>query len=99
MARRRQNPEAMFQSAVIAAAKLHGWMHYHTYDSRRSVAGFPDLVLVRGKRLIFAELKANDNSHPSAAQQEWINALVRTGSCEVYVWRPSNWDGVVELLK
>ena len=99
MGRGRQGPEARFQSAVIALATLRGWKHYHTYDSRRSVAGFPDLVLVRREQLIFAELKANDNSHPSAEQTEWLEALRRTGSCEVFVWRPSDWDRIAEILQ
>ena len=46
--------EKEFQRLVVDYATLHGWMHYHTHDSRRSTPGFPDLVLVR-ERIIFAE--------------------------------------------
>jgi hypothetical protein len=49
--------ERSFQGAVIELAQLGGFLAYHTYDSRRSAKGFPDLVLVRGERLLFAELE------------------------------------------
>ena len=41
--------ESDFQRAVIEMARLHGWLVYHTHDSRRSAPGFPDLVLVQGR--------------------------------------------------
>jgi hypothetical protein len=71
---RKIGPEEAFQDQVLEIAALYRWRAYHTYDSRHSVAGFPDLVLVRGPELIFAELKAQ-NGRISAAQQEWINDL------------------------
>ena len=39
--------EAELQRNVLSLAAMTGWLAYHTYDSRRSQAGFPDLVLVR----------------------------------------------------
>ena len=61
--------EAELQKAVIAAARAQGWRvaHFRPAQVRpgRYVtpvdadgAGFPDLVLCRGDRLVFAELKA-----------------------------------------
>ena len=44
-------------AAVIDLARLRRWLCYHTHDSRHSAAGFPDLLLVRGRRLMAAELK------------------------------------------
>ena len=35
--------EKKFQSQVVRIAKVFGWLCYHTYDSRRSEPGFPDL--------------------------------------------------------
>ena len=35
--------EKGFQAAVVELARLRGWLVYHTYDSRRSAKGFPDL--------------------------------------------------------
>lgn len=63
-------------------------MAYHTHDSRRSEPGFPDLVLVKGTRLIFAELKA-DTGRVSPAQQRWLDALGATS--RAVVWRPRDW--------
>ena len=46
--------EKQVQSAILDVARLLGWRVYHTFDSRKSEAGFPDLVLVRD-RVIYAE--------------------------------------------
>ncbi len=90
--------EKAFQADVIKFARKNGWKHYHTYDSRRSAKGFPDLVLVRGGRLIFAELKsATGRMMPD--QEEWIAALSRVGPIEVYLWRPSDWPQIVAILE
>ncbi len=40
--------EADFQGQVVELAQLHRWHVYHTFDSRRSHAGFPDLLLLKG---------------------------------------------------
>ena len=64
-------------------------------------AGFPDLVLVRGSRLIFAELKIGKNK-PTPEQDGWIQALfdARAGSpsIEVHVWRPEQWSQILVTL-
>ena len=97
--------EEEFQQQVIELATLRGWRHYHTHDSRRSAEGFPDLVLVRPAtlqggfdgRIIFAEIKAQ-KGRPSAEQRAWLAVLADTGKVEVYVWRPSDFDQIVEIL-
>lgn len=70
--------EEQLQAAIIEAAVALGWLVYHTYDSRRSREGFPDLTLVDRRtyrpRLIFAELKA-EAGLLSDAQLEWGAAL------------------------
>jgi hypothetical protein len=87
--------EKQLQDAVLAMARHLGWRCYHTYDSRRSDAGFPDLVLVRGRRLLVAELK-RDGLGPGEHQQRWLTALADTPA-EVHVWRPANWrNGDIE---
>jgi hypothetical protein len=80
--------EKQLQTHIVRAAKLMRWGVYHTFDARRSEAGFPDLVMVRGRRLIFAELK-RENGRTTPAQKAWIEALHNVA--EVYEWRPSNW--------
>lgn len=89
--------EKDLQDKIIKLARLLGWRVYHTYDSRRSAHGFPDLVLVRRGRLIFAELKT-DKGRITRDQQVWLNDLVATAA-EPYVWRPRDWDQIVETLK
>lgn len=70
----RTESEAAFQQALINFLVALGWRYYHTHRSDRSVPGFPDLVLVRRERLIFAELKA-EKGVVSGPQQEWLDAL------------------------
>ena len=78
------------QPAVRKLAKLFGWEYYHTHDSRKSEAGFPDLVLVRDGRLIFAELK-REKKQPTDDQMKWLNKLSQCENAEVYVWKPSHY--------
>ena len=88
--------ERQFMEQVKELAALCQMRWYHTHDSRRSDPGFPDVVMVRGERLIFAELKA-EKGRVSAAQTFWLDALRATGA-EVYVWRPSDWETIVVTL-
>jgi hypothetical protein len=82
--------EADLQRAVIALAKLRGWLYFHDTDSRRNRAGFPDLVLLhpRTGRLLWVELKAA-NGRLRPEQVVWLDAL-RLGGHEVAVWRPAD---------
>ncbi|WP_293849290.1 VRR-NUC domain-containing protein [uncultured Brevibacterium sp.] len=77
--------EKQLQEHVVALARRLGWLVYHTFDSRKSEAGFPDLVLVRD-RTVFRELKSSSGSL-SPAQQAWVSRLERSG-VDVGVWRP-----------
>lgn len=88
--------EKAWQAKVVETARWRGWLAYHTHDSRRSAAGFPDLVLVRGDRLIFAELKT-DAGKVTPAQNAWLDRL-GDAVPEVYVWRPKDWDAVNACL-
>jgi hypothetical protein len=88
--------ERAWQAKVVEAAKWLGWAVYHTHDSRRSEAGFPDLVLVRDTRLVFAELKSA-SGRTTPAQEAWLLRLHDTGA-EVHVWRPEHWPQVQETL-
>lgn len=72
----RQMSERTLQARVEQMAKATGWLFYHTHRSDRSPAGFPDCVMVRRGRLIFAELKRQaKHAKPSPAQQEWLIKL------------------------
>jgi hypothetical protein len=96
--RPQKREEDHFLRTVTTLARIEGWRYYHTYDSRGSVAGFPDLVLVRRGRLIFAELKTPDAPPPRAAQQDWLADLALCSCAEVFVWRPVDWPQIVRTL-
>ena len=90
--------EAELQANVLELAGRLGWLSYHTHDSRRSAAGFPDLVLVRGDRLVFAELK-RERRYPTPAQRHWLAALAAVTTVSAHLWRPSDWPAIEEELR
>ena len=91
---RRTLTEAQFQQQVLDIAKTLGWKTYHTYDSRRSEAGFPDIVAVSARqgRTIYVELKTQ-TGRMSLAQKDWLRTLATAGN-EVAVWRPADLEDV-----
>jgi hypothetical protein len=89
--------EKQFQGHITELAKLCHWWAYHTHDSRRSEAGFPDLVLVRGSWLVFAEIKVGDNK-PTRKQLACLARLKATGA-NVFIWHPDDWPFIQELLQ
>jgi hypothetical protein len=88
--------EASWQRTVTETAAFLGWLIYHTHDSRHSVSGFPDLVLVR-ERIVYAELKT-ETGKMTAAQRTWQHALVAAEG-EHHVWRPADYHRMVAVLK
>ncbi len=97
--------EAELDGHVKQLAALFGWLRYHTYRSKHSPAGFPDLVLVRPPRVIFAELKRDLGVKGGAAgvgptpdQERWLEALGRCPGVERYLWRPADIDTVAAIL-
>jgi hypothetical protein len=70
--------EKHFQSEVIRLAGECGWTHiYHTYFSKRSETGFPDLFMGhRSGRIVVAELKAQ-KGRVSPQQQDWLDFFDR----------------------
>jgi len=91
--------EKQFLGMVRELAHLHGWLTYHTHDSRRSSAGFPDLILVRVDpegwgELLAVELK-RDGRPLTAAQRQWLKAFQACG-IGGGVWHPSDWP-LIEL--
>ncbi len=89
--------EAELQSLVRDAADLHGWLTYHTHDSRRSDAGFCDLVMVRGNHVLFVELKsATGRLRPD--QVVWMDALAKVDTISSAVVRPADAIAMIERL-
>lgn len=81
--------EADLEAAVEQLARLRGWLVYHTRRSTGSVAGFPDLILLRGERILAVELK-RDGKQPTPAQMAWLTAF-DAAHAETHVWRPKDW--------
>jgi len=98
--------EKEFESQVKELAiKYYGWTYYHTWRSYHSPSGFPDCVLVRidpEPRLIFSELKTDNlkTSQPSFDQWLWLSMLQQLPApVECYLWRPSDFDEIAEILR
>ena len=106
--------EAEFQQQVIQLAKLRGWLVHHTRPARMKVrgvetyrtpiaghAGFPDLVLARRGRVIYAELKAQAGQLRED-QIRWRDAMCppeRQAFCGWFLWRPSDWATIEKVLE
>jgi hypothetical protein len=91
-------PEKAFTRQIADAARLFGWMRYHAWLAVNSPAGWPDEALVRGDRLILAELKAIDGV-PTERQATWLYALAAVPGIEVYLWRPPDLEEIKETLR
>lgn len=99
--------EAQFQRVVIAYAKDRGWLVQHVPPApvrgskhvtpTQGHVGFPDLVLVREPRVIFAELKGAGG--PTEMQQIWLNRLSRCPGVESFLWWPRDWPAVRAALR
>ena len=86
-------PEERLLDRVRVLAKKHGWLCYHTRDSRRSGAGFPDVVCTNGVRIVIAELKSATGKL-TQEQAQWIALLTHTGLVDVRVWKPGDWPEI-----
>lgn len=87
--------EKEWQQQVVKLARTLNWRIYHTFDSRRSQPGFPDLVLVRD-RVIYVELK-RESGRLTDPQHSWLTDL-RDAGAEVYLWRPSDLQAAGQVL-
>lgn len=89
--------EKVFQTRVLDLARLYRLAVYHTYDSRRSNPGFPDLVVVGHHQVLYAELKT-ETGRMSPHQILWQRRLQAAG-CEYHLWRPSDYDTIHDRFK
>lgn len=102
--------EAEFMAQVIELARVLGWhwAHFRPAQTRHGWrtpvqgplgAGFPDLVLVhpRKQRVVYLELKSEKGK--LSAAQGIVHGILLAAGCEVYVWRPNDWDEVVAVLR
>lgn len=100
--------EKAWQEAVVELAETWlGWSWLHVYPGRFMKGhrtptagplgiGWPDLLLVRRERMVAAELKVGDRQ--ATDDQKRVLSLLALAGCEVHVWRPSDWDALVQVL-
>jgi len=91
--------EKAFQAVVITLAKMYHWRVYHTWLSVRSSPGFPDLICTKpGEPVLYIEVK-RDTGELTAAQGAWLAALEQAKGTEVHVWRPRDYDRILQRLQ
>ena len=112
-----ETSEKELLAMVVELAERCGWRKAHfrpamtQHGWRTAVqgdAGFPDLVMVRPPRLIFAEVKS-EKGKVADEQHGWLIALrgcfarprleYRHPIPEVYLWRPSDFEEIVSILQ
>ena len=87
--------EQQLQGAVVDMCKLYGIAWYHTYDSRRSVRGWPDLALCGTHGFLTRELKG-DKGDTTPEQERW-GWMLRQAGVSWEVWRPADlWSGRIQ---
>jgi Holliday junction resolvase len=101
--------EAQFQSQITQYAELRGWEWLHVRAGRTEhgwrvpvsgtmAAGWPDLVLVRGSRVLFLEVKRQDGK-VTYDQQRVLDVLTLLyGNFKARAVRPSDWDFIEREL-
>jgi hypothetical protein len=103
--------EAAFTTHVIDLAQWLDWKVAHFRPARVTVrgresfrtavqgdgVGFPDLLLIRGPRLVAAELKS-ERGRLTREQAAWLEAFAGAG-IETHIWRPAQLEELVEVLR
>jgi hypothetical protein len=103
-----KGPEAILLEQVIDTAGILGWEAVHFRPARTSYGwrtpvqgsmgkGWPDLILVRGARVMAVELKA-DGKRPTPEQMRVLDLLERAG-IDTRVWSPKDWEHIVAALR
>jgi hypothetical protein len=102
--------ESEWQQQLVELAELHGWQWCHWRAARTAHgwrtpvsgpigAGFPDLLLVhpRRQRVLFVEVKSDTGR--LAPEQRAVHDVLRTAGLDVRVFRPADWDALIEVLR
>ncbi len=80
--------ERSLQASITELCQLLGVAWYHTYDSRRSHRGWPDLALCGSRGFFTRELKA-ESGQLTDDQARWGRMLSAVG-VGWDVWRPAD---------
>lgn len=99
--------EADLTVSVLELCRIFRWRCVHFRPARTAKgwrtpvagdgAGWPDILAVRGDRMVAAELKAGRN-RPSPEQLAWLDALAATGA-EIFVWTDQHLDDIAAALR
>jgi hypothetical protein len=81
--------ERQLLGVVRDACRWSALLCYHTFDSRRSERGYPDLTIAGPRGVIFRELKSS-TGRLSPDQRRWLDRLTEAGA-DAGVWRPDAW--------
>jgi hypothetical protein len=86
-------------TAVLSVCKLYSWRTLHIRPARTEEGwrsplqgdgvGWPDVLAVKGSRLIAAELKG-EKGKATDEQMQWLR-LLDLAHVETYLWTPSAW--------
>lgn len=98
-----------WEAQLVDLARVLGWRVAHFRPAQRADgswrtavsgdgAGFPDLVLVKGSRLVVVEAKSG-RGRATPEQRAWLDAFRHVPGVEVYEWRPEAWDAIVATLR
>ena len=91
-----------WQAEVLKMAVAAGFsadLHYHTYDSRKSTEGYPDLHMLNlgTMRSVYVECKVGGDK-PSKEQSQWGMGLIRCGH-EWYCLYPADREKWAAILQ
>jgi len=81
----------------VRVQRKDGSVYYQTPVQAQGV-GYPDLCMVKGNRLIYAELK-REGGKPTPEQVEWLEALSKVPGVECFLWKPSDYEVVLEVMR
>lgn len=98
--------EKDFQAWVIDTAKRRGWKYAHTYRAlmqdgqwrTTTSPGFPDLLLLRGPRLVAMEVKSK-TGRVDPLQDQWLDAFALLPCAEAWVVDPTMAAEVMRILR
>ena len=101
--------ETGFCSSLIDLFHQYRWRVVHVRPSlvregrwlthgAGDIAGWPDLLAVRGPRALAVECKVGRNK-ATQAQLDWLAALGHVPGIEAHIWYPTDWDQILEVVK